>query len=62
MNSLPPHLVSRNLEPPRPLTARLPWHHNPGTDNHVDVQHFPILSVHWPNFPAPATEAERVAA
>ena len=61
MNICPnPHAIKPN--PSRPLTARLPWHHNPGTDDRADADHYPILSLHWPNFPAPVTEVERTAA
>ena len=49
-------------EPPRSVTARLPWHHNPGIDDRADAENYPILMRHWPGIPAPATEAERVAA
>lgn len=52
MNSLPPHPVSRKPEPPRPVTARLPWHHNPGIDDRADAENYPILMRHWPRFPA----------
>ena len=65
MNSLPPHPVPRKPEPPRPLTARLPWHHNPGTRQDQDLprglnpaQH-PIICRHF--YDLEVQEAERAA-
>ena len=42
--------------------APLPERRTKGSDGVPGDGHFPILSVHWPNFPAPATEAERMVA
>jgi hypothetical protein len=49
-------------EPSRSVMALVSGRHTPGADDHADAGHYPILSLHWPNFPAPATEAERAAA
>ncbi len=49
-------------EPSRSVMALVSGRHNPGGDDHADAEHYPILSLHWPNFPALATEAERTAA
>ena len=61
MKIVPPKRFGKP-EPPRLVTARLPGRHNPGTDNRGAADHYPILSHHWPNFPASVTEAERTAA
>ena len=63
MNFLPPHPVSRNPEPLRPVTASLPDRLGEDTDGVPGDGYHPILSRHWwPNFPASVTEAERTAA
>ncbi len=62
MSFIAPHPISHNPEPPHPLMARLLGCHNPGTDDRAEADHYPILSLHWPNFQAPVTEAERTAA
>ena len=46
----------------RSVMALMSGRHNPGADDHAGAAHYPILSLHWPNFAAPATEAERTAA
>lgn len=47
---------------PRSATASLPERRNEGTDGVPGDGYHPILSRHWPNFPASVTEAERTAA
>ncbi len=49
-------------EPSRSVMALVSGRHNPGADDHADAEHCPILSLHWPNFPAPVAEVERTAA
>ena len=49
-------------EPSRSVMALVSGRHNPGTDDRPDVDHYPILSLHWPNFPTSVIEAERTAA
>ncbi len=49
-------------EPSRSVMALVSGRHNPSADDHADAAHYPILSLHWPNFPAPVTEVERTAA
>ena len=62
MNVLPPHPVLRNSEPLRPVTVSVPERCNDGTDGVPGDGCHPILSRHWPSFPASVTEAERTAA
>ena len=55
-----PHVVKP--DPPRPITASLPERRNEGTDGVLGDGDHPILSRHWPNFPASVSEAERMVA
>ena len=52
MNIIPPERFGKP-EPPRPLTAQFPRHHNPGTGGRAAADHYPILSLHWPNLSTP---------
>ena len=61
MNIIPPEHFGKP-EPSRSVMALVSRRHTPGADDHADAGHYPILSLHWPNFPASVTEAERTDA
>lgn len=60
--NLCPNLPLIKSDPPHAATASLPERRNEGTDGVLGDGYHPILSRHWPNFPASVTEAERTAA